>query len=187
MNPYIEVVIPYEPCNQLGMAYNRAMEHAHDWVLLLDHDLFICNPNWNEACLSAIEKVGHEAGMITAVTNRIATGIQQSHGCPEHDDIIEHCKWAKTLWDQHGPSVIEIPDDLAGFFMLTHKAAWKSVGGFVEDAGFHVDGGYCAKIRDKGFKQYKMPGLYFYHLEKAKDIPWRYNKWKHFGVDFRIL
>ena len=185
-NPFIEVVIPYEPCKNAGIAYNRAMKRAHDWVLIMDHDIFWCNPNWYEAFLEAVIRLGHQAGWISAVTNRTQDGRQKSHGCPEEsDNLIDHIRWAEQVWDKHGTATVEGSGD-TGFTILTHKQAWQDVGGFTE-TGFHVDGDYYKKILAAGYKTYVMPGNYVYHLQNRKNEVWKWNKWKNFGSEWRVL
>jgi GT2 family glycosyltransferase len=185
--PFIEVVIPYEPCKNPGVAFNRVMEKAHDWVLLMDHDLFLCNPNWYEAFLDATMKLGHQAGWISAVTNRCASSAQKSEGCPaESDNLVDHIRWAEKVWEEHGAATVEGGGD-NGLTILTHKAAWERAGGFPTDRGFHVDGDYYKAITKAGYKTYVMPGNYVYHLMDRKNDVWKWNKWKNFGVEWRVL
>ena len=187
--PFIEVVIPYEPCKNAGIAYNRAMDRAHDWVLIMDHDLFLCNPSWYEIFLDAIIRLGHKAGWISAVTNRIPFGPQKSQGCPAiSDNLIDHIRWAEKVWNDHGSATVQNNGyGYCGFTILTHKEAWQKVGGFPEDQGFHVDGNYAKKIYEAGYGMYIMPGNYVYHLHDRKNEVWKWNKWKDYGVEWRVL
>jgi len=185
-NPYIEVFIPYEPCKHLGYAYNRAVDFAEDWVLLLDHDTFLCNPNWYEMCLHAIVSVGHKAGWISAVTNRSANGSQRAQNAPTSDNLVEHIQFAEQLFMKHGTELIEPPNPIfTGFFILTHRQAWYDVGGF--DLMFHCDGNYAKNLIKLNYKMYVMPGLYVYHLQDEKNKHWLWNRWKNFGQPFQIL
>lgn len=187
-NPFIEVVLPYEPCKHCGMAYNRAMEHASDWVLILDHDLFLCNPNWYEAFLDAAMKIGHKAGWISAVTNRCATGVQKSPGCPsESDDLIDHIRWAEKVWGQHGSAAVRNDSMYCGHTILTHKEAWEKVGKFQETHGFEADADYSERLLKHGYELYVMPGNYVYHLQNRKNTVWNWNRWKGFGENWRVL
>lgn len=188
-NPFIEVVIPYEPCKNAGAAYNRAMQHASDWVLILDHDLFLACPNWYEAALDAVMKLGHKAGWISAVTNRTPCGDQKSQGCPDgSDNLIDHIRWAEKVWKDHGSSTVRHDGiGYAGFWILTHKEAWTKVGGFPENHGFHVDGDYSKALFKHGYESYVMPGVYVYHLMDRKNEVWKWNKWKNYGTEWRVL
>jgi len=185
--PFIETVIPYEPCKKVGFAFNRIMEKAHDWVLIMDHDLFLCNPMWYEAFLSAAVRLGHQAGWITAVTNRCASGAQKSDGCPsESDDLIDHIRWAEKVWKEHGDATVEGGGD-NGLTILTHKKAWEDAGGFNQAKGMHCDGDYYKRIIKAGYKTYRMPGNYVYHLGKRKFQVWKWHKWKNYGHEWRVL
>ena len=185
-NPYIEIFIPYEPCKQLGMAYNRAMDCAEDWVLLLDHDTFLCNPNWYEMCINAIIRVGHKAGWISAVTNRAANGSQKAPGAPDNENLVEHMSFAEMLYNRHGTELVEAANpEFTGFFILTHKKAWLDAYGF--DYEFHVDGRYAKRLVEAGYKMYVMPGLYLYHMQDEKNKYWQWNQWKDYGRPFQIL
>lgn len=184
---YIDVHIAYEPCKQLGRAYNRLMRTSKDWTLFLDQDVFICNPNWYEACISAINKIGHKAGWISAVTNRAANPEQRRDDAPKSEDLAEHMRFAEYLWQKYGPEVVLAKANpiFTGFMLLTHKEAWQHVGGF--NNGFHVDGTYAHDLIKAGYEIYIMPGLYFYHLQDEKNKYWGYNCWKDYGWPYSIL
>lgn len=183
---FIQVVIPYEPACKVGYAYNRAMEKADDWCLILDHDLFICNPNWYEISLAAIEKVGHKAGWITGVANRNAPGCQKDHNAPSNDNLVDHIKYGEQLWNKHRLELVEYSSfEFCGFFILTHKQAWLNVGKFRTDKCF-VDGDYSKALFKAGYKGYVVPGLYFYHLENAKSNVWKGRYKVDFGHPFSI-
>ena len=167
---WIDVKIPYEPNNRLADAYNRAMESTSaEWVLFLDHDLFICNPHWYEMCLNTIKQLeGKRVGWITARCNRIACPVQKYTLDERSNDIIRHIEIAKELYKKEGNRIIQYTEDypLGGFFILTNKAAWSAVGGF-KDVGigiFSVDNKYDKDLRKKDFGLFLMMGLYFYHL-----------------------
>lgn len=165
----MEIRIPYKQDKQLGQAYNEAMETVKDWVLFLDHDVLILCPDYYDACLAAIDKVGHKAGWITGVTNRIGCPHQKMKDAPKNDDIIKHIEYARKLWDEHNNDIIlfDMKTNLSGFFMLTHKKAWEDVGGFA-DGFLGVDNRYCNALVEAGYDIYLMPGIYCYHLYTLK-------------------
>jgi GT2 family glycosyltransferase len=186
-NPFIEVCIPYEVCMNVGESYNRTMEKAKDWVLFLDHDVYVCNPDWYDICLSVIKRVGHQAGVITAVCNRSANGDQHDRGAPTTNNLADHYERAKQLYEIHDLSYNEVTNpDLTGFFILTHKQAWYDVGKFNTDR-FHVDGRYCLRIHEKNYKSIVIPGLYFYHLETAKNKFWYSENYVEYGHGYIYL
>jgi glycosyltransferase involved in cell wall biosynthesis len=170
MSLWIDVQIPYEPNKKLAYAYNRAMENTTaEWVLFLDHDLFICNPHWYQMCLTAIEVLkGKDVGWITARCNRIACPPQRVKPPEDSDDIKYHIGIAKQLYQKFGNQLTKTDALLSGFFILTSKAAWWRAGGF-KDVGkgiSQIDNDYSRRIMEAGFEQYVMDGLYFYHLWK---------------------
>lgn len=170
--PKIDVRIPYEPDGKLGEDYNRIMtETAHEWVLLLDHDVLILHANWYELCQRAIAQQPN-AGIITARTNNVACKDQVVRGAPAGHDIEAHRRTAREFWRRDGFNLTEIRRHLiAGFFMLTRKAVWEKVGGF--KPGFlGVDNDYHRRVAKAGFKVWRMDGLYCYHRRERKDRDW---------------
>lgn len=149
---------------QLGQAYNRAMETVSDWVLFLDHDVLILNPHYYEMLMHAVKTVGHKAGWVSGVTNRIANGWQNRRPAEDPDDLAHHMDHAKKLYQRHGNELIDSTGKqqaYCGFFILTHKQAWKDAGGFLD--GFWVDRQYCEALWTAGYQTYIMPGLYCFH------------------------
>lgn len=187
-HPFIETVIPYEPCHNFGRALNRIMERSYDWVLILDHDIYLCNPNWYEACLSVIQRVGKKAGFITCKTNRSACGLQRCGDAPASEDLLDHIAYAKKLWKASGTEFDRYPGGVGanGYFMLTHKKAWDDAGRF--PLRFHVDCDFEAAVTKAGYETVIMKGVYVYHLEKKKaDCQGDWAIWKNYGTEWRIL
>lgn len=189
----ISVCIPYKPGRQLAKAYNEAMDTAAtEWVLMLDWDLFNCNPYWYDCCVSAIEQVGHEAGWITCVTNRIGGNSQKAKFFMDEDDpppacdnIARHMAYARRLHRKYNVmngnaelvkvDVRRFKGALSGFFILTSKTAWKAAGGFNENRKrlMGVDNFYSRDVSKAGYRLMGMPGLYFYHIYRKKAHYWR--------------
>lgn len=174
----LDVRTPYIKGKQLGAAYNLAMESVSDWVLFTDHDIILLGPNYADTILHAIRTLGHNAGWITCMTNRIACPHQLSKGAPGSDNIMEHMEHAGRLWAKHGKTLKLIDSERArnflfsGFFILTHKEAWEKVGGF-KDGFLGVDNDYHKKLIEAGYSSYVMPGVYCYHIYHQKDL-WRW-------------
>jgi len=174
---WIDVKMPYAEGKKLAYAYNRAMESTTaEWVLFLDQDLFICNKRWYEMSIRAIRQVGHDAGWITAVTNRIGNPGQRAPNAPATHDLVEHIAYAKHMYETFGDQVVRFRGALCGFFILTSKTAWKKAGGFNEGrTGLNgVDNDYSRAVQRAGYTLYGMPGLYFYHMWREKN---RLMKW----------
>ena len=174
---WIDIKMAYEAGGKIARAYNRAMESTTaEWVLFLDHDLFICNRHWYDMSLEAIKQVGGDAGWITAVTNRIGAPQQRCKDAPESHDLREHFDYAKQRYLKYGRNVMRVPGALSGFFILTNKTVWSKAGGFNEKRGglLGVDNDYSRAVQQAGYKLYIIPGLYFYHLyrQKKKFMRW---------------
>lgn len=174
----IQIIVPYGSNKNLGATYNRLMQDVSDWVCFLDHDILNVNPNWYKICTAAIETIGHDAGWITGVTNRIACPFQICYDAPKDDDIMAHMAYAKNRYSRHQANAHLIDKDnmlleLSGFMILTHKEAWEATGGFC-DGFLGVDNDYHRKILAAGYNTYVLPGLYMYHIYGAK------NEWDNF-------
>lgn len=167
---WIDTKIVYEPGKQLAEAYNRAMRNTSaEWVLFLDHDLFLCNPHWYEMSLNAVKQVGKNAGWITCKCNRIGNKCQLYQPQQDSNDILYHIEVAKKVYRKCGNEVVEVQKgNFSGFFILTSKTVWKKVGGFRHQGKglSKVDIDYCKRVQAAGYKLYIMPGLYMYHLYK---------------------
>ena len=169
----IQVMIPYDTKGQLATAYNRGMERAtSEWVLFIDHDLFICNRNWYSMCCDAINTLGTTTGWISAVTNRIGNPAQKVEGAPLSHDLTEHIEFAKGLYEKHGSKVERCRGAMSGFWILTNKTAWRKCGGFDENRKrlLGVDNRYSRSLSMAGFPHYRMPGLYVYHIYQQKRL-----------------
>jgi hypothetical protein len=165
----IDVHIPYKLGGNLGECYNDIMSDADDWVLFVDHDILLLRPQWYQCCIDAINQVGYKAGWISAVTNRIWCTDQLRAPAVDHDNIMEHIKFSNLLWNKH-KGIIRKPTSgkpFSGFFILTHKEAWKKVGGFT-DGFLGVDNDYYNKLLVHGYNTYIMPGVYSYHIYRNK-------------------
>jgi len=179
----IEAKIPYGLNESLADAYNKAMESANtDWVLLIDHDVLLCNPYWYEMCLNAINKVEDNTGLITCVTNYLEGfkgvkryNVQSADIVETSGDIEKHIEVARKLYEKYGSDLKEISTHkVAGFFMLINKRIWKTIK--FKDAGKGVgmiDHFYCKRLLNSGFKIYEMPGLYVFHRRDLRQLNWK--------------
>ena len=174
----IDVKIPYGLNHRLAEAYNVCVEESMtDWVLLLDHDVFLsCNPYWYQICLRAIEQVDDITGMITCVCNppNIKRRTQNPDIYDFSTDIEKHVQISKKLWEKHGIRLRRVNDyKIAGFFMLIRKSAWENVKfkeqGKVEDK---IDWRFAEGLIKKGYKIYELPGLYVYHKRGVRKVNW---------------
>ena len=173
----IQVQIVFDTEGKLASDYNRGMERdTTEWVLFIDHDLFLCNKHWYQMCVEAIAQVGHRTGWISAVTNRIGNPAQRVEGAPMSHDLVEHCAFAKQLYEKHGNLVQRCRGAMSGFWILTNKTAWQKCGGFDESRKrlLGVDNKYSQALSRAGFQHFKIPGLYVYHIYQQKKL---YMRW----------
>jgi len=166
----IPTVIPYAPDKKIGYAYNEVMKSIDDWVLFVDHDVWLAtNPLWHEISIGAIKLLGHEAGWITCYTNRIGCKFQRAPSVDtKNDDILYHRRYALNLYKTNRGKIKNLTKArggrFSGMFILTHKQAWLDAGGFTENMGFFgVDCNYFTKIKRAGYGVYLMQDLYVYH------------------------
>lgn len=174
----IEVKIPYGLNLDLAGAYNRAMESSYtDWVLLLDHDLYLsCNPHWFDMCMTVIQKVDDKVGLITCVTskrNKDKT-VQCSDIIVESSNIDDHVQAAHGVYMKYGITMRRVNTyKVAGFFMLIRKSAWervkfRSVGKGVD----LIDWDFCERLLKRGYQIFELPGLYAYHRRNVRKLDW---------------
>lgn len=165
------VVTPFGEGGNLAKAYNTTVDQfAKDWILMIDHDILLAtNPYWYEICNAAINQVGHDAGWITCVTNRIKCRYQKaSNISADNDDMRYHRNFAKELYQKKKGRLLDATAlenaRFSGLFILTHREAWKKVNGFNEGIGFYgVDCDYSARLKNAGYKLFVMLDLYVYH------------------------
>ena len=171
---WIEAKVPYAYRETLADAYNRAMKTSKaNWVLLLDHDIFLAsNIHWYKILLKGIKQVDvNKTGLITCVTSGRGSLPQGSNVTEEkvrHPDIRIHLQEADRLYKKYGTEVKEINSyHIAGFFMLINKSVWEKIK-FSSEASNNgidkIDHDYCRKLLNNEYKIYVMPGLYVYHM-----------------------
>ena len=170
----IPVIIPWRTDDNLGKACNDICSQIQDWVLLLDHDVLMLNPEWYKISCRAAEKIGHKSGWISGTTgaNFTRSPTQTDHTAPRKHDIIEHIKHAKQAYLKHGENIKKYKGGtvFSGFMILTHRKAWETVGGFVEGPRLPVDSQYHYRLIKHGYEAHVLPGLYMYHIHAHKKV-----------------
>lgn len=167
----IDVRIPFEPGGRLGEDYNRVMEETkHDWVLFLDHDVFLCNPHWYHLCQFSIQSQP-KAGMFSCWTNNLGDTPQRHPDAPVTHCLIEHKKFARVIWDQYQYSLTGI-GKCSGMLMLISKKAWGAVGCFPAQGLFKEDWTFTKRLVKGGFQVFRIDGLYVYHMRDRDDGSW---------------
>lgn len=170
---WIDVKIPYEPKNRLDIAYNRAMENTTaEWVLLLDQDVFLCNPHWYKICLMAIEKLKDEnVGLISCMTNGpVQKKIQRIDG-KVTNNIDYHIKISIQVFHKHKLTLEKINVPITGFFMLIKRSVWEKIKfNKVQKGVGKIDRNFSQRVLDVGYNIYLMRGLYVYHRRGLRKL-----------------
>lgn len=171
---WIDVRIPFSEDSQLAEAYNRALENTTaDWVLILDHDVFLANPRWYEMCLRAIENVKSDptVACITCEANPKRPLSHYRHNKKIIEDINDHIEISKRYYKQHGDDLIEMDRYATGFFMLLNRKVAQEIGFQQMNKGISkIDVDFGTRLREQGYKVYKMLGLYVFHRRGMKHL-----------------
>lgn len=163
----IDARIPYNVTGNLGASYNDIMRQTtSDVVLLVDHDIFQCNPHWHHV-IQKIMTDNPSIGMLTCWTNRIGNGHQRDTKAPKSDSIAEHRTYARILWARHKYAVSDILS-CSGMLMALRVQCWREVGLF-NDGFFDVDSNYSKRIAASYWRLSRAEGLYVYHL-RDRDV-----------------
>ena len=174
---WIDVKIPFNERGRLAMAYNRALEQSSsEWVLILDHDVFLCNPYWYNMCLEAITALQVDPKAVcvgcTCGGERHIRTMKQAQWIP-NSDIEYHIEQAKERYLKHGTRLVRIDEHTAGYFMLLKREVALKIG-FVQDSknrGINnIDVDFGDRLLSAGYHIYSMPGLYIYHRRGMKHL-----------------
>lgn len=166
----LDARIPYTTDANLGAWYNRALqESSAEWVLFLDHDVFLANPHWHHVLLKVIGR-HPRAGLITCWANRIGRKDQRHREAPQDDDIRAHRAFARRLWEKNGTKTTRIRS-CSGMLMCVRRKAWAHVGG-CKDGFFDVDSDLSRKIAASPYQLLRADGLYVYHLYNRSEPSW---------------
>lgn len=164
--------IAYDTEKNLGRAYNEIMGTVcpGDWVSFLDHDALFTTRDWYRQLLTAIDN-NPQAGLFTAVTNRIGNKEQVPADAPKSHDMRDHFAYGKQRLEQYGTSATDITRRhlVSGVLMCLSHQTWEEMGGFAEGF-FGVDNQAHRDIRRIGKRIYMLPGLYLYHWYRADGV-----------------
>ncbi len=171
---YIDVRIPFDENNRLAMAYNRALaDGISEWVLFLDHDVFLCNPLWYEMCLEVIESLRIDPKV--ACIGCVAGGSRhkrtmEQHG-PPNSQIEDHIEEAKRRYKLYGNLIEEINIHVPGFFMLLNRRIAEVIKfRQINSSINNIDKDFGTRLMEAGYHIYHMKGLYVYHRRGMKHL-----------------
>jgi GT2 family glycosyltransferase len=165
---YLLAMTPFDVDGNLGRAYNRAMELLPDdaWACFTDHDSMFATREWYVQLIEAITLLP-DAGLFTAVTNRIGAKWQRAEETDRHNhDMLYHWKIGHERLKKR--TLLDVTDTkgIGGVLMCLSKRAWREVGGFV-DGMLCVDHQMHFALRAVGRRVYLLESLYVYHLRRA--------------------
>ncbi len=166
----IDVKIPYSEIGQLADAYNEALfEGTSEWVLFLDHDVFLCNPHWYGMCVQAIEslKSDSKAFCIGCVAGGEIKTRKRRRGLQSLpiDSIAAHIEVAKQAYGMYGNTLVPRKKYVTGFFLLMNRKIALEIGFVQQKLGYiyNIDVDFGTRGLEAGYNIYTMPGLYVYH------------------------
>ena len=164
--------IAFDVDRNLGRAYNEIMStlRPEDWACFLDHDAVFTSRRWYSQLLEAIA-ANPQAGLITAVTNRIGRKSQIAPGAPDGHDMLEHFAFGAKLAAEHGASVRDVTRDspISGVVMCLSHETWEAMGRF-KDGMMGVDNRAHRDVAAIGKRVLLMPGLYVQHFYRANGV-----------------
>jgi len=175
---YIDVRIPVDEKRRLAQAYNLALaDGVSEWVLFLDHDVFLCNPHWYQMCIEAIEALRIDP--LTACIGCMCGGerlhkdvVRQGVDYEEPDSNIEnHIQISKGVYYKYGNLLQRIHEHVPGFFMLLKREVAKEIGFKQYKPNINnIDVDFGKRLMEAGYHIYLMRGLYVYHRRGMKHL-----------------
>lgn len=120
---------PFAHDKNFGKACNDHCElvpNDEDWILLRDCDTTFLTPDFPQQIQSIVDKYHDKYDVIGCYTNRIGLEYQlYNKTFSEDTNIKNHIEIAKQLHEKYGDEVAPLNKNIAGFFLLFSKKAWK--------------------------------------------------------------
>lgn len=120
---------PFDSDKNFGKACNdhcALVPNDEDWILIRDSDTTFLTPDYPQQIRAIIDKNKDKFDLIGCYTNRIGLNYQLHKGIFSEDaDIRNHIKIAKELYENKYDQVAPLHRNIAGFFLLFSKKAWK--------------------------------------------------------------
>ena len=172
---HIEVRIPCSKDNNLAAIYNSALSDCRsDWVLFLDHDVFLCNPHWYKICLEALAALKQDP--MAACIGCVCGGERHRHtmasnGFP-NANIEDHIEISRGEYFKYGNTLQRIHQHIPGFFMLLRTSVARQINFRQVKRGRinNIDVDFGNRLLEAGYHIYTMPGLYIYHRRGMKHL-----------------
>jgi len=162
---------PYAEGN-LGEAYNHycsLVTNENDWITFVDGDIMMLHLDWAKKWEKIIQE-NQDAGIVTCVTNRIASPRQKMGSMYKETNILEHKKFADNLYNQHNTKTTILKTKISGFFFSFKKSVYNKLGPF-KDGILSVDYDFSQKILDSGMTIKLAIGFYVLHYYRFLENP----------------
>lgn len=161
---------PYFDSN-LGLAYNHYCDLVpgdDDWITFIDGDVMTLLMNWGDVWQKIINN-NPNAGIISAITNRINPVYQKVSNMEQEKDISIHRNLAQKRFDTYQYNVTEIDEsNISGFFFAFKKSTWKKVGGF-DNGILSVDWKFSNKVKKIQLPLLVAEGFYVLHYYRLNE------------------
>ena len=182
----IRYVIPFNRAKNIGVSYNEAFNGLNndDFVCFVDGDTIFLDSYFGtkiEDILKYNEKKGITINAATCMTNRVYCKWQIYNDEWSNDNMLDHDKFTKECWAEHGTNVEEITNEhitqpphgnylMSGVMILLRKSTWLKVGKFRTKGMLRVDNNLHQKLINHNEKLYLMKGIYLYHKYRFGNI-----------------
>ncbi|CCB65052.1 glycosyltransferase [Hyphomicrobium sp. MC1] len=157
-----------------------------EFLLLLNDDIELINPDWIERMLEHFEKP--HVGVVGAkllYSNRTVqhVGVVLARGNPDHVS-----RFSKRTDEGYFFSAVAARNFLAvtGACMMTRRSVYESVGGYTEDLAISFnDVDYCLKVGKLGLFSVCAPQAELYHLEsRSRKAVLNPDEWLYFHTQW---
>lgn len=163
---------PYSTKKNLGAAYNeymRLLPHDEDYACFIDGDAMFLNPDFGHQ-LTEIVKRYPDAGMFTAITNRVGNRRQCYKFKISEDPNIKNHRYIAKLEKNRNPYKVSVVDyPISGHLMMIQKKVWKHFNFSEKLKILGVDNDISIRLMDAGYKIYLMKGVYIFHYYRLEE------------------
>lgn len=179
MKNKFKILTPYDLEKNLGAYYNREIHSLpnNDWsAVFVDSDCMFTTDFFGHQINHILEKYP-EAGLFTAVTNRVGSKYLCVDGMFEETNMVKHFQKGKELYETKYDQVTDITDadPISGMCFIIRRSTWQKMGRVIEEKGkaLGIDNDFHYKVKSVGEKIYRMDGVYVLHkyrmLQGVKD------------------
>lgn len=175
---WIDVQIPFDEQGMLAGAYNRALaDGSSEWVLFLDHDVFLCNPRWYKMCVEAVNFLEYTDPKAVCVGCECGgehhkRTMEESGILAPNANIDDHIEQSKKVYFEYGGALERVYSHIPGFFMLLKRKVAREIGFYQQTNGNinRIDVDFGKRLMAADYHIYQMRGLYIYHRRGMRHL-----------------